>query len=122
MPRTLKLYIDDIQESIKKIEEYVKGYNYQKFVKDTKTIDAVIRNFSVIGEAARHIPENVQEKYPQMPWHEITGMRNKIIHEYFGLNEEILWKTIQEDLPRLKQELLKISEKISQLPAHSNIK
>jgi len=112
MSRNLKLYITDILDSIDKIEKYVKGYDYQKFVKDGKTIDAIIRNFSIIGEAGTHVPEDVREKYPQIPWYEIVGMRNKVIHEYFGLNEEILWKTIQDDLPRLKKELLKIKEKI----------
>lgn len=113
MPRNLKLYLNDIQEAIDKIQKYVKGYTFEKFIKDDKTVDAVIRNFSIIGEAGTHIPEEVQEKYPQLPWHEIVGMRNKVIHEYFGLNEEILWKTIQDDLPRLKKELLTISQKIS---------
>jgi len=113
MPRNLKLYITDILESIDKIEKYVKGYDYKKFVKDGRTVDAVVRNFSIIGEAGTRIPENVQEKYPKLPWHEIIGMRNKVVREYFGLNEEILWKTIQDDLPRLKRELLKIAQKIS---------
>jgi len=113
MPRNLKLYITDILESLDKIEKYIKGYDYKKFAKDDRTVDAVVRNFSIIGEAGTHIPESVQEKYPKLPWHEIIGMRNKVVHEYFGLNEEILWKTIQDDLPCLKRELLKIAKKIS---------
>lgn len=113
MPRNLKLYVSDILQSIDKIQKYIKGYTFDKFVKDEKTIDAIIRNFSIIGEAGTHIPEEIQEKYPKLPWHEIIGMRNKVIHEYFGLNEDILWKTIKDDLPRLKKDLLKISKKIS---------
>jgi len=113
MPRNLNLYLNDIQQAVAKIQKYVKGYTFEKFIKDDKTVDAIIRNFSIIGEAGFHIPEDFQEKHPQVPWHEIIGMRNKVIHEYFGLNEEILWKTIQDDLPRLKKDLLKITEKIN---------
>jgi len=113
MLRNLHLYLNDIIQSIDKISKYIQGYTFEKFVKDDKTIDAVIRNFSIIGEAGNRIPEDIKEKYPKLPWHEIVGMRNKVIHEYFGLNDEILWKTIQDDLPRLKKELLKISKKIS---------
>lgn len=113
MPRNIELYIDDIQESIRRVEEYVKGYNYERFVQDRKTVDAVIRNFSIIGEAASRIPRKIQEKYSQIPWFEIIGMRNKVVHEYFGINEEILWKTIQEDLPKLKKQLKELFEKIS---------
>lgn len=113
MPRNIELYINDIQESIHKIKEYVRGYDYERFVKDGKTIDAVIRNFSIIGEAASRIPREVQERHPQIPWYEIAGMRNKVVHEYFGINEEILWKTIQEDLPRLRRQLKELFEKIS---------
>jgi len=113
MPRNLDLYLNDILQSIDKIEEYVKGYTFEKFVKDSKTIDAVIRNFSIIGEAGNRISEDIREKYHQLPWHEIIGMRNKVVHEYFGLNEEILWKTVKDDLPRLKKELLKMIEKIN---------
>jgi len=113
MSRNLHLYLNDILQSIDKIFKYVKGYTFEKFVKDDKTIDAVIRNFSIIGEAGNRISEKIKEQYPKLPWFEIVGMRNKVIHEYFGLNNEILWKTIQDDLPRLKKELLKISKKIS---------
>lgn len=113
MSRNIKLYINDIVEAIDKIKKYVENYTFEEFVKDEKTIDAVVRNFSIIGEAGTHIPEEFQEKYPNLPWHEIISMRNKIIHEYFGLNEEILWKTIQDDLPKLKKELTSINVQIN---------
>lgn len=112
MSRNIQLYLNDILLSIGKIQKYVKNFTFDEFVKDDKTVDAVIRNFSIIGEAGTRIPEDIQEKYSQLPWHEIIGMRNKVVHEYFGLNEEILWKTIQDDLPRLKKELLEIIQKI----------
>jgi len=113
MLKSIKVYLDDIQESIHKIETYVKGYDYGKFIEDGKTIDAVIRNFSIIGEAANRIPPEVQEEHSQIPWFEMIGMRNKVVHEYSGINEEILWKTIQEDLPKLKEQLKELYEKFS---------
>lgn len=112
MPRGAKVYLDDIQEAIQKIEEYTKDYDNEKFTKDPKTVDAVIRNFSVIGEAASHIPKEVQKQYSEIPWREVVGMRNKVIHEYFGITKDILWKTIQEDLPKLKQALQKMFNNI----------
>lgn len=98
-----KLYLEDIMTSIEKIEEYVAGMNFESFAKDYKTIDAVIRNLSVIGEAVNNLSENSKVKNSEIPWIEIVGMRNKIIHEYFGIDEEILWKTIKEDLLEFKR-------------------
>ncbi|MFC1790619.1 DUF86 domain-containing protein [Patescibacteria group bacterium] len=113
MPKSIKVYLDDIQESIRKIEEYTKGYDFEKFIKDGKTIDAVIRNFSIIGEAANRVPKEIQEKNPKIPWFEMIGTRNKAIHEYSGINTEIIWKTIQEDLPKLKGQLKDLFRKIN---------
>ncbi|MDP2209658.1 MAG: DUF86 domain-containing protein [Bacteroidota bacterium] len=72
---------------------------------DDKTIDAVIRNFEIIGEAANQVPESIQEKYPEIEWYKIIGLRNRIIHEYFGVDTEILWKIIEKDLEKLKQDI-----------------
>ena len=73
----------------------------EQFTQDEKTVDAVVRNFTVIGEAANNVPEDIQLKYPQVPWADIIGMRNFFVHEYFGVSNEVLWTTIQEDLPAL---------------------
>lgn len=100
--RTIELYIEDILNSIEKIEKYTKHTTFEKFSTDEKTIDAVIRNLEVIGEAAKNIPNKNLAKYKDIPWKKIISMRNKIIHEYFGVDTEILWKTIKEDLPKLK--------------------
>lgn len=78
------------------------------FKNDPKTIDAVTRNIEVIGEAAKHIPSEIRLKHVEIPWKEIIGTRSKVIHEYFGVDEEILWKTVQEDLPLLKKQMREI--------------
>jgi len=103
-----KLYFEDIVSSIEKIESYVVGMNFETFSADHKTIDAVVRNLSIIGEASNNLSEKIKSVNTDIPWSEIIGMRNKIIHEYFGVDEEILWKTVQEDIPEFKKLLEKI--------------
>lgn len=104
--RNIKLYIEDVIVAIEKIEKYTKNLDFNTFIKDQKTIDAVIRNLSIIGEAIKNFPKEVKVKYPQVPWKEISGARNKIIHEYFTIDEDILWKTIKEDLPPFKKQII----------------
>lgn len=106
--RESELYLQDILTSIQRIEEYTKDLSSKDFENDWKTIDAVVRNLEIIGEAAKNMPEETMEKYPEIPWSSMVTMRNKIIHEYFGVDVEILWKTIKEDLPPLKAQIEKI--------------
>lgn len=106
--RESELYLQDILISIQRIEEYTKGLSSKDFEVDWKTVDAVVRNLEIIGEAAKNMPEEIIEKYPEIPWSSMISMRNKVIHEYFGVDVEILWKTIYEDLPSLKEEIAKI--------------
>lgn len=108
MTRDIKLYLRDITDAIKNIETYTRNMDIDAFIKDRRTMDAVVRNLSVIGEAVRQIPKEVKKRHPDIPWSSIAGMRNKIIHEYFGIDEEILWKTIQENIPDLKKKIKKI--------------
>lgn len=103
--REPKLYLQDILNSISKVEKYTRGLTYVEFSKDEKTIDAVIRNFEVIGEAARYVPKEIIAQYPDVPWEKMSSMRNKVLHEYFGVDLEILWQTIQEDLPELNKQI-----------------
>lgn len=114
MNRDYRLYIDDIIEAIEKIEKYVKGLTFDEFARDTKTIDAVIRNFEIIGEATKHIPEEVRQKYPDVPWRDMAGMRDKLAHEYFGIMLEIVWKTIKKRLPELKPLIKELLKKMSE--------
>ncbi len=98
--RNSLLYIQDILQSMLLIEEYVQGYDYLKFVTDRKTVDAVIRNFEIIGEAAKNIPSELKEKYPDVPWEEMYRLRNRISHEYFGIDYENIWDIAVNYLPK----------------------
>lgn len=107
-PRKWEFRIEDILESLDLISEYVKELDYDSWKKDRKTIDAVIRNIEIIGEASSHVPANIQEKYSDIPWYEMKGLRNILIHEYFGVDTDVLWRTIKEDLPSLKIKIQKM--------------
>jgi len=112
--RNWKVYLMDIIESIKNIEEYVSGMNYEQFLKDKKTRDAVVRNIEIIGEASRKIPKEVQEKYGSIPWSAIIGTRNILAHDYFDIDYELVWKIVHEHLPSLKNKLELILKEINQ--------
>lgn len=107
-----KLYIDDILESIRKIEGYVKGLSNDQFLEDERTIDAVVRNLSIIGEAVKNLPDEIKTKHIEIPWNEIIGMRNKVIHEYSGVDTDILWETAKKDLPIFKNQIIELSREI----------
>lgn len=108
--RNIVLYLEDIKNSIKKIEEYTRGLSFADFAKNQMAIDAVVRNFEIMGEAANNIPKRFKVKHPEVPWRQIIGTRNSIIHEYFGIDLEIIWSSIQEDIPKLKEQIIRCSE------------
>ena len=110
-PRNYEDYLQDIHEAIDKIEMFVQGMDYESFAKDDKTIFAVIRGLEIIGEATKKIPERVREQNPGVPWREMAGMRDKLIHDYIGVDTEVVWKTIKEDLRAVKLEISKLLEK-----------
>ena len=105
--RSWKFRIDDIIEAIDKIGRYTNGIDFDEWQQDEKTVDAVIRNIEVIGEASSHLPIEIQEQYKDVLWRMMKGIRNIVAHEYFGIDLEIVWKTVKEDLPVLKELLLK---------------
>jgi len=113
MSRKIELYIQDILESIDAIEEYTKYIDYNFFEKDRKTYSATIREFTIIGEAISKIIDILIEKEPSYPWRLIKDFRNLIVHEYFGVDSEIVWDLVKNELPILKEIIKKIDESSS---------
>ncbi|MBU1091022.1 MAG: DUF86 domain-containing protein [Candidatus Omnitrophica bacterium] len=103
MARGGKLYLKDILDSINSIESYVRGLSFKEFSGNKMATDAVVRNFEIIGEAAKNISSQIKSEHKQIPWKEMAGMRDKITHEYFGIDLKIVWKTIKRSLPDLKR-------------------
>lgn len=102
MPRRdWSIRIQDILHAARKVIEHVKELDFDGFAADDWTVDAVLRNFTVIGEAARHVPDAICQKYPNVPWQDMRDMRNIVVHEYFRIDLTVVWNTIQEDLPAL---------------------
>lgn len=100
--RDFRDYITDIYNAICEVEEFTKGLDFGRFEEDRKTVNATVRSLEVIGEAAKRIPAHIKEKYPSVPWKKMAAMRDKLIHEYFGVDETIVWKVASEELPKLK--------------------
>ena len=106
--RKPELLLQDILESAHKILEYTLNLNFDQFISDSKTVDAVIRNFEIIGEAASRLPNEYKDKHPEINWIRIKGFRNRIVHDYFGVDYKIVWKIIQTDVPQLIESIGKL--------------
>lgn len=104
-PREWRLQVEDILEAIARIERYTQGLTFEQFQADQKTVDAVIRNLEVIGEAVRQLRASRESLPGDVPWADIAGMRNVLIHAYFGVDLKIIWQTIVEDLPVLRAQI-----------------
>ena len=102
MNRDYKLFVKDILDAIDKIEEFIGNMEYGEFIQDDKTSTAVVKKIEIIGEAIKNIPRDVRAKYNSIPWKDIVGMRNKITHNYFKIDYEIVWNVVKEKLPALK--------------------
>jgi uncharacterized protein with HEPN domain len=107
-PREWRLRVEDILEAIARIERYTQGLTFEQFQADQKTVDAVIRNLEVVGEAVRHLAGQRASLPTGIPWADIAGMRNVLIHAYFGVDSKIIWHTIVEDLPMLRVQVQKV--------------
>jgi uncharacterized protein with HEPN domain len=108
MPRDYKFFLDDILESIIKIEGYKKGISFSHLTENQLILDAILYNLQVIGEAAKHIPEDVRNKYTDVEWRKIAGLRDIVAHEYFGISLEIIWDVLENKLPALSSAIKKI--------------
>lgn len=107
--REPELLLADMLEAIGKIKTYTAALNFKQFKSDDKTIDAVVRNLEIIGEASRMLPEEFTKRNPHIAWYQIIGIRNRIIHAYFGVDLKIIWQVVKEDLPVLEEALHKVN-------------
>lgn len=107
------LFLEDILISIQKIEDYIGGMSFEGFKDDSRTIDAVLRNLEIIGEASKNVPSEIREGHPDIPWGRMTGLRSIVSHEYFGIDLSIIWRIVTVNLPETKpliENLIKDSE------------
>ena len=108
MPRDFKVYLDDILEASERIRSYTAGFTFPAFQEDRKTVDAVLRNLEVIGEAIKQLPAAVRDQYPDVPWRKIAGLRDILIHEYFGVDLEVIWDLVTDKLSELEARVKEI--------------
>ena len=106
------MYLQDLLVAMTRIAEYLEGYTFDQFKKDYKTVDAVIRNFEIIGEAAKNLPGHIKDNNPDLPWEEMYLLRNKVSHEYFGIDYEIIWDVCVNHLPENKLQIQSIIDSL----------
>jgi uncharacterized protein with HEPN domain len=106
--RNYRIYLEDIHLSMTRIIEYVGDMSFDSFKQNHLIIDAVVRNFEIIGEASKNIPDQIKEKYPEIPWKKMYSLRNLMSHEYFGIDFEMIWEIITSDLPQNIKDMSKI--------------
>ncbi len=106
-------YLRDILDAVDEALQFVKGMEFEQFVADNRTNFAVVRALEIIGEAAKNIPPAVRQRYPDVPWKEMSGMRDKLIHGYFGVDLRVVWRTAQEDLPTLRAQMVRVVAEVS---------
>lgn len=109
--RLVDLYLSDIMTSMNRIEVYIGEITFDEFRETSLIVDAVIRNFEIIGEASKNIPREIRERNPELPWGKMYGLRNLVSHAYFGIDYEMIWEIVKQDLPKNKEDLKTIIEK-----------
>lgn len=120
MKREIKDYVLDVIDALDKAMTFTHDISYDKFMKDDKTIFAVIRALEIIGEGVKKIPEKIRGRYPDIPWKDMAGMRDKLIHEYHGVKVDIVWETVKEELPPLKPLFENILREIEEIEEKKN--
>lgn len=110
MSRSIKIFIKDILEYMDRAEEYVNGYDFNSFIEDSKTCDSVLRCLEVIGEATKNVPDELRKSHPSVPWRDMAGMRDKVIHGYYVVDYEMVWLVVKEDIPEIRPKILKVIE------------
>jgi uncharacterized protein with HEPN domain len=106
--RPIDLLLSDMLDAIDRVPQYIAGMSFDAFSNDQKSIDAVVRNLEIVGEAANRLPDDFKEQHPEVEWHKVVGLRNRIIHDYFGIDIKIIWQIIHADLPKLRNTLSRI--------------
>jgi uncharacterized protein with HEPN domain len=106
--RPVNLLLDDISEAIERVARYTAGMSFAIFTNDEKTVDAVVRNLEIIGEAANRLPDEFKDGHPEIEWHKVIGLRNRIVRDYFGIDLEIIWQILHRDLPPLQASIQRI--------------
>jgi len=114
MSRSYRAYLPGIRDCIAKILGYTEEFTLEDFSKDDKTIDAVVRNMEIIGEASKQLQEEIRQLDSEIPWKAITGMRDKLIHDYFGVDVRFVWNTVEQDLPPLKDKIRLLLEQVEE--------
>ncbi len=110
MPRDYRLYLDDMLEAAALIRSYIRGIEFPAFQSDRKTIDAVVRNLEVIGEAARVLPDDVKSKAPEIEWRKVVALRNLLVHQYVGVSPAIVWEVASQKIPDLERACKRLLE------------
>jgi uncharacterized protein with HEPN domain len=113
MPRDYKVYVEDMREAGEKIRRYAEGLSFESFASDEKTVDAIVRNLEILGEAAKQVPDHVRIVHPHVDWYRISGLRDILIHQYFGIDLPIVWDVVENKLPTL---LLELNQMLSTWP------
>jgi uncharacterized protein with HEPN domain len=108
MPRDYRVFLDDILEAAGKVLEYTAEFSEEQFFADRKTVEAVVWNLQIIGEASKKVPEEIRSRYPDLPWRDMAGLRDIIVHQYFGIKLDVIWKVIRDDVPLLEKRVREV--------------
>ena len=110
--RDWRLFLMDIRESTRRVLEYVGSMSREEFMRDSKTVDAVIRNLAIIGEAAKKVPADIRRQHPSVEWKKMAGLRDIVIHDYFGIDEDIIWDVVSVKKPELNEQMETLTEEM----------